>query len=69
MGHRVSSLAHINMEIFLEKNKMAQMNKTIEKFQDNFFIALTFIIFCITDLYILIKGYFNVYKEKYFNRK
>lgn len=33
----------------------SDMNKGIEKIQDKFFIYLTFVIFCIVDLYIMIK--------------
>ena len=40
------------------------MNKTIEKIQDEFFINLTFIIFCIIDLYIMIKENIIIFKEK-----
>jgi len=39
------------------------MNK-IEKIQDKFFIYLTFVIFCIVDLYIMIKEKIIIYKEK-----
>ena len=45
------------------------MKKILENVLDKIGITIMFIIFCIVDLYILAKGYYNVYKEKYFNRK
>jgi hypothetical protein len=41
----------------------------LEELHDKLCIAAVFVMFCVVDLYILIKGYFIVYKEKYFNRK
>ena len=41
----------------------------LEEVQDKLCIIAAFLMFCLMDFYILIKGYCIVYKEKYFNRK
>lgn len=45
------------------------MNKIVEAIQDKVFIVVVGFVFGVVDLYISIKGYYIVYKEKYIDRK
>ena len=52
----------------LEKETWRKKMK-FEELHDKLCIAAVFVMFCVIDFYVMIKGYFNVFKEKYFNRK
>lgn len=41
----------------------------LEEVHDKLCIAAVFVMFCLMDLYILIKGYGIVFKEKYIDHK